>query len=118
MHPSSRRGISTLCILFFAAGGFVGVALPAAHAQAAAKPHSGTPQAHSTAAQRVQSAGNAGTVTGTVTDASGALVPGATVTLSNAVSGLSRTVTADSSGVYTVANLPFNTYHLSISAAG
>jgi hypothetical protein len=116
MHTSSRRGISTLCITFLATGGFTGLALTSAAAQAAPHPHSAVAQAHSATAQRIQSAGNAGTVTGTVTDATGALVPGATVTLSNAVSGLSRTVASDSTGVYTIANLPFNTYRLTVSA--
>jgi len=34
--------------------------------------------------------GNAGAVSGTVTDPTGAVIPGATVTLVNVVSGLSR----------------------------
>jgi hypothetical protein len=39
-----------------------------------------------------QSLGNAGTVTGTVTDPSGAELPGATVTVHNPVTGYSQTV--------------------------
>jgi hypothetical protein len=67
---------------------------------------------------RAQSAGNAGTIHGTVTDASGAIVPGATVTITNPVSGLSRTATSDANGTYQFTNLPFNPYHLSASMSG
>src|SRR5580658_5830859 len=60
----------------------------------------------------------AGTITGTVTDASGAVIPGATVTIENPVSGLSRTAKTDASGQYRFTNLPFNPYHLSAHAEG
>src|ERR1700677_3246273 len=59
-----------------------------------------------------------GTITGTVADASGAVVPGATVTIENPVSGLSRTTKTDASGQYRFTNLPFNPYHLSAHAEG
>ena len=49
-------------------------------------------------ALQAQSAGNAGTINGTVTDATGAIVPGATVSIRNPVSGYERTATADSAG--------------------
>ena len=65
-----------------------------------------------------QSAGSAGTIHGTVTDSTGAIVPGATVTVVNPVSGLSRTATADTNGSFQFTNLPFNPYHLSVSMAG
>jgi hypothetical protein len=65
-----------------------------------------------------QSAGSAGTINGTVTDTTGAIVPGATVTIANPVSGYSRTATADSDGHYQFTNLPFNPYHLAVSMAG
>jgi hypothetical protein len=65
---------------------------------------------------RTQTAGNAATVTGVVTDASGAVVPNATVTLANSVSGFTRTVPTDSTGSYTITNIPFNTYRLTITA--
>ncbi len=60
----------------------------------------------------------AGTITGTVTDASGAVIPGATVTIENPVSGLSRTAKTDASGQYHFTNLPFNPYHLVARASG
>ena len=65
-----------------------------------------------------QSAGSAGTIYGTVTDATGAIVPGATVTIANPVSGLSRPEKSDSDGHYQFTNLPFNPYHLSVSMTG
>jgi hypothetical protein len=65
-----------------------------------------------------QSAGSAGTIYGTLTDATGAIVPGATVTVANPVSGLSRTATSDHEGHYQFTNLPFNPYHLTVSVAG
>jgi Carboxypeptidase regulatory-like domain/TonB-dependent Receptor Plug Domain len=67
---------------------------------------------------RAQSAGSAGTIYGTVTDATGAMVPGATVTIANPVSGYSRTATSDQDGRYQFNNLPLNPYHLAITHAG
>ncbi|SDF35731.1 TonB-dependent receptor [Terriglobus roseus] len=60
----------------------------------------------------------AGTVTGIVTDASGAAIPNATVLIANPVSGLNRTATSDTTGRYTFTNLPFNRYHIEVSATG
>ena len=65
-----------------------------------------------------QSAGSAGTVYGTVTDATGAIVPSAAVTISNPVSGYSRATTSDAGGHYQFTNLPFNPYHLAVSMPG
>jgi Carboxypeptidase regulatory-like domain len=65
-----------------------------------------------------QSAGNSGTVSGTVTDATGAILPGATVSIENPVSGYSRTTTSDSAGHYQFTNLPLNPYHVVVSAKG
>ncbi len=61
---------------------------------------------------------NSGVVTGTVKDASGAAVEGATVTLAYSVSGYSRTVTADAGGQFRFFNVPFNPYRLTIQQAG
>jgi hypothetical protein len=65
-----------------------------------------------------QSGTNSGTLNGTVMDGSGALVPGAKVTIQNPVSGYSRSVVSDDAGKYQFPNLPFNTYHLVITAQG
>jgi hypothetical protein len=62
--------------------------------------------------------GNAGAVRGTVTDSSGAVIPGATVHLTNAVSGLDRSATTDDAGQFTFANIPFNSYAVSVTANG
>ena len=64
-----------------------------------------------------QSAGMSGTVSGTITDSTGAVVPGASVTLTNPVSGLHRTSVADGAGHVQFDNLPFNSYHVSIDAS-
>jgi hypothetical protein len=62
--------------------------------------------------------GNSGTITGTVTDPQGAVVPGATVTINNPVSGYTRTSTTDAAGNYQFANVPLNPYHLTVQATG
>jgi len=65
-----------------------------------------------------QSGGNSGTITGTVTDGSGAVVVGAKVTVENPVSGYTRSAVTDSTGKYQFSNLPFNPHHLHIIAPG
>ena len=55
---------------------------------------------------------NSGTVTGTVTDPSGAVVSGASVSISNPVSEYSRKVVTDKAGHYQFTSLPLNPYHL------
>ncbi|HEY6291868.1 MAG TPA: TonB-dependent receptor [Terriglobia bacterium] len=65
-----------------------------------------------------QTLGSASAVNGTVTDPSGAVIAGATVTIYNPVSGFTRTATTDSSGVFSITNVPFNPYHLTVSATG
>ncbi len=62
--------------------------------------------------------GNAGSVRGSVTDPSGAVIPGATVHVTNAVSGFDRTVKTDATGQFEIDNVPFNNYQLSVSASG
>jgi hypothetical protein len=62
--------------------------------------------------------GTAGNVSGTVIDATGAIVPGATVGIDNPVSGYTRTQKADASGHFIFFNVPFNPYSLTVSNAG
>jgi hypothetical protein len=69
-------------------------------------------------AVRLQGQSAAGTITGTVSDASGAVVPGAQVSIENPVSGLSRTTKTDAAGHYQFNNLPLNSYHMVVNAAG
>ncbi|HVN94498.1 MAG TPA: carboxypeptidase-like regulatory domain-containing protein, partial [Terracidiphilus sp.] len=62
--------------------------------------------------------GNAGAVRGAVTDPSGAVVPKATVELTDKVSGFDRTTTTDATGQFTFPNVPFNPYTIEVSAKG
>ncbi len=55
---------------------------------------------------------------GTVTDQSGAAVPGATVTVTNSGTNLVRTAVTDERGRYTVAALPPGTYEISTTLSG
>ena len=57
-----------------------------------------------------------GQVAGTVTDASGAILPGAKVTLTDVNTGATRTSTTGQSGSYTFTNLKPSTYDLVIEA--
>ncbi len=59
-----------------------------------------------------------GSLTGSVTDASNAAVAGATVTARNPDTGLTRTVTTDSSGNYNITDLPQGTYNVTIAGTG
>ena len=61
---------------------------------------------------------NSGSVNGTVTDPSGAVIPGATVSIQNPVSAYSRTTTTDNAGQFHFPNLPFNPYHLTVFKDG
>jgi hypothetical protein len=65
-----------------------------------------------------QSGGNSTSVTGTVLDPSGAVVPNAVVTVHNPVSQYERSATTDEKGAFSIPNVPFNPYHLSITASG
>ncbi|HSU18767.1 MAG TPA: TonB-dependent receptor [Acidobacteriaceae bacterium] len=61
---------------------------------------------------------NSGSLSGTVADSTGAVIPGATVTIANTLSGFNRTATTDSSGHFQFVNLPFNPYQISVRMAG
>jgi hypothetical protein len=65
-----------------------------------------------------QSLGNAGTVQGTVVDPSGAAVPGAQITIRNAVTGYNQSVQSGSDGMFKLINIPPNSYHLEVTAPG
>ncbi len=91
MHTSNRRVIFALVVGFLFAG---------------------------VSALLAQSAGNGGTISGTVADVTSAVVPGATVKIENPVSGYSRSTTSDGAGHFQFTNVPFNPYHLAITVAG
>jgi hypothetical protein len=57
-------------------------------------------------------------ITGTVTDPSGAAVPGAQVTLISGERGINRTTTTNGSGDYLFASLPIGSYDLAVTDAG
>ena len=58
------------------------------------------------------------TLSGTVTDASGAVVAGATVSAKNTATGISKDTTSDSSGLYSIPNLPAGDYEVRVTAKG
>jgi len=60
----------------------------------------------------------AGRILGILTDASGAAIAGATVVVTDAERGASRTVTTDESGSYAVPDLPPGTYKIHVEARG
>ena len=62
--------------------------------------------------------GNAGTVRGTLTDHSGAVVPDVPVHLVNDVSGFDRTEITDGLGQFVFSNVTFNPYRISVAAKG
>jgi len=57
-------------------------------------------------------------LTGRVTDPSTAVIPGAQVRVTNEATGLSRTVTSDEAGYFTVTLLDPSTYKMTVDAAG
>ena len=59
-----------------------------------------------------------GSLTGTVTDSSGAAVAGAKVDTLNVATGAQQSATTDSSGVYRFSNLQQGTYRVTIKAVG
>ncbi|HJW43771.1 MAG TPA: TonB-dependent receptor [Geothrix sp.] len=63
-------------------------------------------------------ASGSGVIQGRVADEQGRPVAGATVILSNPVSGYRQKVRSDAKGAFTLQNVPFNTYHLDARAAG
>ena len=59
-----------------------------------------------------------GSIVGTVEDPTGAIIPGATITLTSADTGIKREVEADQQGRYSILNAPPGVYSLKFSAAG
>ncbi len=59
-----------------------------------------------------------GSITGTVTDASGALIPGATVTLSNPATGFSQTFVSRSDGIFAFPSLRVGNYKITVEKEG
>jgi hypothetical protein len=59
-----------------------------------------------------------GTITGTVTDPTGAVVPNAKVTVVNEAEGAARELTTNASGVFTAPNLTVGTYRVRVNSPG
>jgi Carboxypeptidase regulatory-like domain len=59
-----------------------------------------------------------GTILGTITDSSGAAIAGATVTIKNLDTGLTRTVSTSADGSYAVPELPIGNYSVTVTAPG
>src|ERR1700691_5744387 len=59
-----------------------------------------------------------GTITGTVTDPSGATIAGATVEIQNKVTGYDKTTTTDATGAFKFIGVPENNYHMDVKSAG
>ena len=58
------------------------------------------------------------TLSGVVTDPSNSPVPGATLSIKSAATGIARDVTTDADGFYSAPNLPPGAYEITTSAAG
>jgi hypothetical protein len=65
-----------------------------------------------------QSESGSAAIEGTITDANGAVVAGASVTIRNTETGLERTVTSDGSGRFSARVLPVGRYTITANASG
>jgi hypothetical protein len=61
---------------------------------------------------------SSGSIGGTVTDTSGAVVPGAQVTVTNTATTVKTAAVSNSSGIYLANGLPVGTYKVSVQAKG
>ncbi|MDE3110736.1 MAG: TonB-dependent receptor, partial [Acidobacteriota bacterium] len=61
---------------------------------------------------------NLGSIAGTITDSSGAVIAGATVTVTDTQRGVSRTLTSDTSGAYSAPSLTPGTYSVTTAFKG
>jgi len=66
----------------------------------------------------LQAQGLTGQITGTVTDTTGAVLPGATVTIKNAGTGFTRETPTDRDGVFLIPDLLAGTYDITVSLPG
>jgi hypothetical protein len=61
---------------------------------------------------------NTGAIFGTVTDSTGAVIPGATVVVTNQATGVARTLSTDASGFYSAESLVSGLYTVTVSQPG
>ncbi|MGH9675335.1 MAG: carboxypeptidase-like regulatory domain-containing protein, partial [Bryobacteraceae bacterium] len=59
-----------------------------------------------------------GSIVGTILDPSGSVVPGATVSITDKQTGLTRETTADAQGRYLIQNLVPGRYDIKVAASG
>jgi hypothetical protein len=59
-----------------------------------------------------------GSISGTITDATGGVIPSASVTITNTAQGVKTSAMTDAKGVYTFPSLPVGTYSLVVDAPG
>ena len=112
-----RRSWFLLHLSFFASAT---VAMPASKAQghAAVRSDSNAPVPAVAPDATTDAAPRNATLSGVVTDPSGALIPGATVHVTATAGGAAYSATADDQGRYLVSNLPPGVYTISAEAAG
>src|ERR1700682_5661860 len=58
------------------------------------------------------------TLSGTISDPSGGVIPGAQISISNTATGISKEFQADTAGYYTAPNLAPGTYEVRVTAKG
>src|SRR5215470_13537362 len=58
------------------------------------------------------------TLSGTVTDASGAVIPGVMISIKNRATGIARTVISDEAGLYSAPNLQAGNYDVTATQPG
>jgi hypothetical protein len=63
-------------------------------------------------------AATTGSISGAITDQTGALIPGAKLTITNPAQGIQHKTTSDAKGVYSFPSLPVGEYNLHAEAAG
>ena len=65
-----------------------------------------------------QGLGTSGEIRGVVSDATGAVIAGATVEVYNPITNYQQTITTDSNGQFRITNVPFNRYHMTANYTG
>lgn len=69
-------------------------------------------------APRAFAQNNSGSITGVVTDKTSAVIPGATVTLTDEASGVARTAVSNEVGYFSLVGVPVAVYDVKVSAPG
>ena len=68
------------------------------------------------AAMALMAQGNFGSITGSVSDTSGALIPGGKVEAINLATGLKLATETNNAGIYLIPNVPTGEYALTVAA--